>query len=130
MFMYHEQHPYQYIGIVAIVFGLLGMMWFHYCGHSVGRRRWITILITIILVVLLSSIPGGILWKIHDMQAGYFTEGSIFWNDLCWGAVTGLSVGWLVILTSIPYNLIGLIIGGLLLDRLPNLIYHQKMPHK
>ncbi|MEM9079105.1 MAG: hypothetical protein AAGC74_00245, partial [Verrucomicrobiota bacterium] len=27
MFMYHETHPFQYIGIVAIVFGIIGAAW-------------------------------------------------------------------------------------------------------
>lgn len=56
------------------------------------------------------------------MQAGYFTEGARFWRDLWWGAKGGLLFGWFVILISIPYNLIGLLIGGLLLHKIPGVL--------
>ena len=119
MFMYHEVHPFQYIGIVAIVFGIIGSVWAQYFGATKGWRRWLSILLCIMLTIFASSIPGGILWKIHDMQAGYFTEGARFWRDLWWGAKEGLLLGWFVMLISIPYNLIGVLIGGLLLHKLP-----------
>jgi len=51
------------------------------------------------------------MWVIHDMQAGYFTEGSRFWTSIRWGAWEGIKGGWLVILLSIPYNLLGSIAG-------------------
>ena len=122
MFMYHEAHPFQYIGIVAIVFGIIGSVWVRYFGATEEWKRWLSILLCIMLTILVSSVPGGILWKIHDMQAGYFTEGARFWSDLWWGAKEGLLVGWLVILIPIPYNLIGVLIGGLLLHKLPSVI--------
>ena len=122
MFMYHEAHPFQYIGIVAIVFGIVGSGWVRYFGATEGLKRWLSILLCILLTIFVSSVPGGILWKIHDMQAGYFTEGARFWGDLWWGAKEGLLVGWLVMLISIPYNFIGILIGGLLLHKLPSVI--------
>jgi hypothetical protein len=45
------------------------------------------------------------------MQAGYFTTGSRFINDLLSGAFTGLKLGWIIAALSVPYNIIGLIIG-------------------
>ena len=122
MFMYHEAHPFQYIGIVAIVFGIIGAGWVRFFGGTEGWKRWTSILLCMVLTIIAASVPGGILWKIHDMQAGYFTEGARFWRDLWWGAKEGLLVGWFVILISIPYNLIGLLIGGLLLHKIPSVI--------
>ena len=69
------------------------------------------ILSVITSTIFVASIPGGILWKIHDMQAGFSTTGSRFWSDLLWGAATGLQTGWLVIALSLPYNVFGVIIG-------------------
>lgn len=119
MFMYHEAHPFQYIGTVAVVFGLFGTCWVRRFGAVTGWKRPLSILLCLLLTLFVSSFFGGILWKIHDMQAGYFPEGARLWSDLGWGAKQGLLLGWLVILISFPYNLIGLITGGLLLHKLP-----------
>jgi hypothetical protein len=121
MFMYHEEHPFQYIAIVSVVFGFVGMFWLKVFGKTMGMRRWCSIFAAIGLTIVVASIPGGILWKIHDMQAGYFTQGERFWEDLLWGARQGLMLGWLVILASIPYNLIGIGIGALILHRLASI---------
>ena len=64
-----------------------------------------------VTTIFAASIPGGVLWKIHDMQAGFFTKGARFWDDLLWGASAGLQVGWLIVLLSLPYNVIGLVVG-------------------
>ena len=119
MFMYHDEHPLQYIAVVSIVFGVIGTFWLRVFGHSIRWKRWISIIAAIVLTVVIASVPGGILWKIHDMQAGYFPPGVRFWDDLLWGAKEGLLIGWLVIVASIPYNLLGLGIGVLVLHRLP-----------
>lgn len=119
MFMYHEEHPLQYVAVVSVAFGIIGTFWLRIFGHSVGWKRWISIIAAIGLTIAVASVPGGILWKIHDMQAGYFPQGARFWGDLLWGAKEGLMVGWLVIITSSPYNLVGLAVGALVLHGLP-----------
>lgn len=122
MFMYHEKHAFQYIGLVAVVFGAVGTVWHEWLGSCTGWRRWLSILAVMVVTILLASAPGGVLYAIHDMQAGYFPEGQRFWNALWWGAGQGLVLGWLVILASIPYNLLGVIIGALVLHRLPGVV--------
>ena len=108
MFLYHESHPFQYIAVVAFTYAFIAtgcaLLWPRLFGWRQGSA-------IILLTVLVASVPGGILWKIHDMQAGFFTKGSRFWRDLLWGASAGLQVGWLVIALSVPYNIIGLIAG-------------------
>ena len=121
MFMYHEEHPLQYITVVSVVFGIIGTFWLRVFGHTTGRRRWISIIGAIGLTIVVASIPGGILWKIHDMQAGYFPRGARFLEGLLWGAKEGLMEGWLVIVASIPYNLLGFGIGALVLHLLPKI---------
>lgn len=121
MFMYHEEHPLQYVAVISVVFGVIGTFWLKLFGHTVGLKRWISILVAIALTVAVASAPGGMLWKIHDMQAGYFPQGARFWNDLLWGAKKGMKVGWLVVAASIPYNLVGLVFGALVLHRLPGI---------
>jgi hypothetical protein len=111
MSLYHEMHSYQYIALIAITYGLIvtpcALRW----PTLKGLRQILCILTIMIATILVASVPGGILWKIHDMQAGYFPAGAKFWNDLLWGASEGLQIGWLIIGLSIPYNIVGLILG-------------------
>lgn len=111
MFLYHESYPFQYIAIVALTYAFIAtgyaLLWPRFSGWRQGGA----IVAMILLTLLVASVPGGVLWKIHDMQAGFFTQGSRFWVDLLWGASAGLQAGWLVIALSVPYNVIGLIVG-------------------
>jgi hypothetical protein len=111
MFMYHEAHPFQYIAIVALTYACVATAFVMRWPQLAGWRRCYAIVGIIAATILLASLPGGMLWKIHDMQAGYFPTGAGFWSDLFWGATAGLQVGWLVIALSLPYNIFGLAIG-------------------
>jgi len=111
MFLYHESHPFQYIAVVAVTYGVIATASALRWPRLAGWRRSAAIVGIIVATVLVASVPGGVLWKIHDMQAGFFTTGARFWSDLLWGASTGLQAGWLVIALSLPYNIIGLILG-------------------
>ncbi len=112
MFLYHWDHPYQYIALITFVYAVIASAWcVFYSWPTTCKRQILAWLIISALTTLVASVPGGILWTLHDMQAGFFTKDSRFWNDLLNGALTGLQVGWLVIALSIPYNIIGLILG-------------------
>jgi hypothetical protein len=111
MFMYHEEHPFQYIAVVAVTYGVIASVYCVRAPHLVGWKQGLGIVGVIALTIIVASVPGGVLWKIHDMQAGFFTKGARFWRDLLWGAGAGLNAGWLVIALSFPFNVIGLVIG-------------------
>lgn len=114
MFCYHMTHPFQYIGVVALVYSFIATPVVFRFGKIEGGRRRAAITGIIIASVLVASVPGGVLWVIHDMQAGYFPEGGAFWRRLMWGAQAGPTAGLLVILYSLPYNLIGIVCGYLI----------------
>lgn len=111
MFMYHETHPFQYIAIVALIYGVVATVCVIYRPKLTGWRLRIAAVSIMLVTIVAASVPGGVLWKIHDMQAGFFPTGAEFWKDLLWGASTGLQGGWFVIALSFPYNIIGLIAG-------------------
>ena len=117
MFLYHDAHPFQYIAIVCIVFASVASLLTPSFTHLKTWRRFLAIVGLMLGSIIIASIPGGILWSLHDMQAGYFPTGARFWNALAWGATTGLRIGWLIILLSIPYNIVGLVIGYLITDQ-------------
>lgn len=111
MFTYHTQHPFQYIAVVVVTYAIIATVCTvkMSCFASFARRLAIFGIMGVSVIV--ASVPGGVLWTIHDMQAGYFTTGTRFWNDLLGGALYGGQLGWLIIAFSIPYNLLGLIVG-------------------
>lgn len=111
MFLYHWAFPYQYVAVVAVTWGLVFAVSAPAVSRLGGWKRRLAIVVGMLGTVVLASIPGGVLWKLHDMHAGYFPEGDRLWADLTWGATTGLATGWLVVALSVPYNLIGLGLG-------------------
>jgi hypothetical protein len=105
MFLYHEQHPAQYIAIVAFFYALLVAAW-GVRSHSTGWRWHRSLLAIFALTLLLSSAAGGVLWTFHDMQAGYFPPWGrrlAMFED---GIVSGITLGWLIFLLSFPLNVI------------------------
>lgn len=111
MFMYHAEYPYQYIALIAVVYAIVATFYVLVFPNLSGWRRQCSIVGIMLTTILVASAPGGILWKIHDMQAGHYTQGLRFWNDLIEGASMGLQLGWLIITISVPYNIFSLIIG-------------------
>ena len=110
MFLYHFQHPFQYIALFCACYTLLVAPVISRWPRLEGWARWAAMLGVLLLCLPLASVAGGVLWKIHDMQAGYFPEGARFWTDLQWGAFTGLQLGWWVLAMSVPFN--GLCLAG------------------
>lgn len=111
MFLYHWEHPFQYITLVALTYASLATPCALQWSGVNGVRRSALILGLMAATILAASVPGGMLWKIHDMQAGFFTAGARFWSDLGEGAMWGLKTGWLIIAWSVPYNIFGVVIG-------------------
>lgn len=109
MFLYHYQHPVQYIFIPCFFYGFIATFYTTKFYLQTTKKQVLTTSLIIILTVILSSPFGGMLWVYHDMQAGYFPV-NWFKKILTDGVSTGLSIGWLIILLSIPYNVLGFIV--------------------
>ncbi len=108
---YHWQHPYQYILVVAVAYGLTATIWGRFLGHLRGWKRAVSIGLVMVISLLVASIPGGILWGIHDIQAGFVPQYPVMLRNLMWAGTAGLTAGWLIIGLSIPYNIL-CCIGG------------------
>ena len=123
MFVYHEQHPMQYIGIVAVCYAFVAALWTVWMKRQRRGVLWSLEALAVIIVALVLACPlGGMLWHFHDMQAGFFPN---FWlRKLLCGFVDGLMIGPRLIFYSFPYNLIGVIFGYLATSCL-NSFFHQ-----
>ena len=123
MFVYHEQHPMQYIGIVAVSYALVAALWTVFMKRPRrGVSRMLEVLAVILVALALACPLGGMLWHFHDMQAGFFPN---FWlRKLLGGFADGLMIGPRLIFYSLPYNLIGVIVGYFATTCL-NSFFHQ-----
>ena len=107
MLLYHEAHPVSYIALCCFFYGLLAAGFADaFLRRGTTRGRVGIVGIIVLLTVALSAPLGGMLWHWHDMQAGYFPAN---WRRvlLAEGSRDGLVVGWLVVLLSVPYNVLG-----------------------
>jgi hypothetical protein len=124
MFNYHNQHSFQYIAIISGVFAIVGGYWIDYYGRVTGYKRWLTMTITMLMSVLISSPIGGMLWQIHDVQHGFMPND--YPGKIYQGIIWGFECGWLIVLLSVPMNLVGLTVGYATLDRLAKLSNHPR----
>jgi hypothetical protein len=74
-----------------------------------GYLRWLTMTGAMLIVVIITSPLAGMLWEIHDMQHGFVPENYL--GKLFGGMGSGLQIGWLIVLGSVPLNLVGLMTG-------------------
>jgi len=109
MFVYHWKHPVSYIAIPCFFYGIFATALSTYFNKRKLFGKIILTLLILILTILFSSPFGGMLWHYHDMQAGYFPVGWIK-KMIVTGSEQGLEIGWVVILLSFPYNLLGAIL--------------------
>lgn len=106
MFLYHWEHPVTFITIPCFFYGIIAtLLADKFSKKNVIGQIILTILI-IVLTVILSSPFGGMLWYYYDMKAGYFPA-NWFGKIVATGFESGLTIGWLVVGLSIPYNIIG-----------------------
>lgn len=105
MFLYHEQHPVPYLGLVALVYSVLAAAW-GVRTRAVGWRWHLGLLGVLVATLLLSSAAGGMLWTWHDMQAGYVPPWGRSIAALAGGAVNGVLLGWLIVGLSFPFNVL------------------------
>ncbi len=109
MMLYHWEFPLQYIAIVCFFYGIIASIFSEKFKNQKTLGRILICLIIIILSILFSSPFGGMLWFLHDMNAGFFPQ-NWFSKILYTGSLWGLQMGWYIILLSIPYNVFGSII--------------------
>ncbi|WP_297227720.1 hypothetical protein [uncultured Desulfovibrio sp.] len=105
MFCYHWEYPNHYIALVCLIYALLAAAF----TPCIARRPSLAIWI-VLAAPLLASPLGGMLWHLHDMLTGYFPNS---WLEklLLDGALEGAGLGWLIVLLSVPFNLICAILG-------------------
>lgn len=111
MFMYPDQHPFQYLAVVALPFAFLTAVWTIIPSKYFRANHWQQIVAVILLSLIVSSILGGLLWTFHDMQAGYFPSYDTMVEHFLQGAWWGLTLGPLIVTLSIPMNFFAFVIA-------------------
>jgi uncharacterized membrane protein len=111
MTTYPDAYPLQYAAVVAIPFALLTSLWTIAVYKKLHAPRWLQIAGVIGLSVAVSSVLGGLLYELHDMQAGYFPDRDIMINHFQRGAWWGLSLGPIIVAFSVPLNICALLLA-------------------
>lgn len=130
MFLYHYDHPMQYMFIPCFFFAVFALLFERYFKSNRLMKEILWTLFIDVITIIVSSPFGGMLWFYHDMQAGYFPKA---WAErlIEHGFTMGLETGWLIILLSFPYNLIGIVFSFFLLHTgLPDRGKHLILPRK
>jgi hypothetical protein len=103
MIPYHYLYSYQYLALLAFFYSVILFL----MSNLFPQRHFFFIYISSIMVTVFICSPlGGLLWVLHDMQAGYFLTGERLQEYFLWGAKEGFLVGWKMIIFSMPYNII------------------------
>lgn len=106
------KHPFQYLVLESLLYSLAATAVTPVLARLSSGKRAPCILLLMIASVLLSSVPGGMLWSIHDMLAsGHFPPAEYFWSQLYRGAMMGARLSVLVVWGLFPLNAIGLVAG-------------------
>jgi hypothetical protein len=106
MFLYQDQHPYQFILVFSLLLALCTAVFINFFHGLKGLKKYLGIAVTFAAAFALSCAAGGLLWKIYDMQANFAPSGWQFWKDLFRGIQAGVLSGWKIALLSFPFNLI------------------------
>ncbi len=108
MIQYHNQYPIPYILIPCFCYGLIATA---LAESFLAQHFWGQVAMTVLIVILsmLASFHyGGMLWHLHDMEAGFFPQQ---WQEkLIKNGFNDGPYGLWVIAFSIPYNLLGAIV--------------------
>lgn len=108
MYLYHWEHPLQFILIPCFFYGIIASTISEkFAKIKLPGQIFLTLAI-ILLTILISSPFGGMLWHYYYMKSGYFP---LNWLSkmIVNGFSDGISIGWFIILLSIPYNILGCI---------------------
>ncbi|MCL1971513.1 MAG: hypothetical protein FWG57_00800 [Endomicrobia bacterium] len=110
MYAYHSAYYWQFIFIMCFVFSILAVLFSKKFKTLSLKKQILLTLLIIVLTIIISSPIGGMLWHLHDMLAGHFPK-KWLWKLIRYGFREGVQMGWLIILFSAPYNLIGAVIS-------------------
>ena len=106
---YYRQFPLEYILIPCFFYGIIASLFSNKFKRQGLKNRILIIILILVLTIFISSPFGGMLWFYHDMKAGYFPANWVY-KIINRGTSLGIELGWMVILMSVPYNLLGSIV--------------------
>lgn len=103
MFSYHIECFYLYLAIFSIAYGIFLFFWLLYHPRSKKKTFFLSFL-SLIAIVSIVSLPCGMLYQLQDMLAGFYPTDI---RGVLWGGWRHyLAVGWLMVLSSMPLNIL------------------------
>ncbi|MBX7246260.1 MAG: hypothetical protein K1X53_12260 [Candidatus Sumerlaeaceae bacterium] len=102
----HPVYAYEHIALMAVVFATLATLCVLSAPRLVGWKRHTATVLVIATTVAIGSPLCGLLWKFQNLRAGYTEWNLHFLMELRSGASQAFDLCWLVVLASIPYNML------------------------
>ena len=107
--LYHWEFPIPFIMIPCFFYGITATLFSNFFAKQRIVGQILLTILVIFITILLTSPFGGMLWHFFDMLYGFFPKNWVS-NMVEEGFNEGIGVGWFIILTSIPYNILGSIV--------------------
>lgn len=105
---YHCLFPYQYIAVLCISAALFVPLWITQYYHTSWTKKYGMLLITLVLIGILSSILGGILWATHEVVVVGSHRGMGWPAFYLFEIQNTFRYAWIILLRSFPVNIIAL----------------------
>lgn len=108
MITYHESHPYAFIAVVSVVFACVAAAAGPAVARLSGGRRIAALVGVVVVAVVLAGIPGGLLYMLLDIRAGFVPPSYTLRANLVRSATDGLVLGPFIAAFSVPFNILAL----------------------
>ncbi len=111
---YHCMFPYQYIAVLCFSAAVLLSLWIVYFSRKKVVVKYVSLFFSFILIVVLASVLGGILWATHEWIVVGDHRGMGWPGFYLFEIKNTLIYGWQALLKSFPLNVLALPVGFLI----------------
>ncbi len=108
MFLYHWAFPVPFIFLVCLIYSFVALPFSKPFLRTKTPGRIALTAMIVLTTIFLASPLGGVIYYYIDMLAGFFPDNWLR-HLIDQGFKDGFSLGWLIILLSFPYNILGTI---------------------
>ncbi len=108
---FHCVFPYQYMAVCAFSAAIVIALWVYFFYHREWKQKYASLLVSLVLIAVVSSFLGGILWATHSILIEQTWRGMGVIQYFLFHIGRTFRYGWIAIARSFPYNLVLVVVG-------------------